>query len=428
MVDARTHGDEQNLLLTDSPSVEAFIGAFYDAFPYPWKAWSLDRPLDPHLYRVHLSQDVGDWAHERLPASPRVWVAGCGTNQAAITALRFPLASVLGSDLSEVALELESEQAASLELQNVELRHESLTKVSYDEEFDYVVCTGVVHHNSDPSLALEKLRTSLKPHGLLELMVYNRFHRIATSSFQKAVRLLSDDAPTPDWRVDAALARRLVESFPLDNFLSGALRPYRSDPEGELVDAIANPVEHSFTVGSLTALAEAVGLQPVGPCPNKFDLADDRYLWDLEFDDPDVQERFDRLADVDRWQVVNLLRFERSPMLWFYFERSDSNRRRSQDEINDTFLSARFTRSDTRVTRFVRDLTIDEYAPLPDPVEVGPVPPSDEARRVLAEISAETTMVDALAALGMSRSPRAVNRLRLSLTSSLFPHLRAHSE
>jgi SAM-dependent methyltransferase len=427
-MDTRSHGDEQNLLLADSPSVEAFVGAFYDAFPYPWKAWSLDRPLDPDLYRVHLCQDVGDWAHERVPASPRVWVAGCGTNQAAITALRLPLASVVGSDLSEVALELEREQAAALALENVELEHESLTGVSYDEEFDYVVCTGVVHHNSDPALVLENLRRSLKPRGILELMVYNRFHRIATSSFQKVVRLLADDASSPDWRSAAALARRLVESLPIDNFLSEALRPYRSDPEGELVDAIANPVEHSFTVASLTALAEAAGLQPAAPCPTRFDLAEERYLWDLELEDRDLQERFDRLADVDRWQVVNLLRFERSPMLWFYFERSDANPRRAQEEIDGDFLSSRFTRSDTRVTRFVRDLTTDEYAPLPEPVEVGVAPPSDEAKRVLAEGSAETTMGEALTALGVSRSRRVVNRLRLSLTSSLFPHLRAAGE
>ena len=50
-----------------------------------------------------------------------MWVAGCGTNQAVITALMFPGARVLGTDLSEASLEGARRNADQLGVANLEL-------------------------------------------------------------------------------------------------------------------------------------------------------------------------------------------------------------------------------------------------------------------------------------------------------------------
>ena len=422
-----TSGVPEEGATAGSHAGEAQIRDFYNAFPYPWKAWVAERPIDPDLYRIHLCQDVGDWSHRRIPASPSIWVAGCGTNQAVLTALRFPTAQTLGSDLSDTALRLESEQATALDVK-LEFEKVNINDASYVEEFDYVLCTGVVHHNPDPRLTLRKLCSALRPGGILELMVYNQFHRVATSALQEALRLLVGTAAQRDWAVEAMLAKRLLHHFPVDNLLTRTLAPYRFGQEEEFIDATINPLERSFTVSSLAALAEAAGLQLILPCPNSFDLQDERYLWHLDFGDIDLQSCFDRLSDLERWQVVNLLRFDMAPMLWFYLERRDCNRRRTQEEVNNGFLATRFTRSDASAMRFVRDLTDERYTKLPDPVPLPSGQGDAEVRRVTAEADGAKEMRDLLLSLGFELKPALVNKLRIQLTSSLFPRLRAVAE
>jgi len=51
--------------------------------------------------------------------------------------------------------------------------------------FDYIICAGVVHHNADSLESLCSLREALTEEGILELMVYNRFHRIQTTASRK---------------------------------------------------------------------------------------------------------------------------------------------------------------------------------------------------------------------------------------------------
>jgi len=91
-----------------------------------------------------LGQDIGNWDRPVVPKNGAVWVAGCGTNQALITALKFPEANVLGSDLSEESLAVCRKNADSLGVGNLELRRESISDVKYVGEFDYVLCTGVM--------------------------------------------------------------------------------------------------------------------------------------------------------------------------------------------------------------------------------------------------------------------------------------------
>src|SRR6476619_4167769 len=170
---------DDNLSLTATPEeVDRINSSFYSKFPYPWRPRALDCPADPDFSRVMLNQNLGDWTHQVVPPNPHIWIAGCGTNQAAITALNFPIAAVRGSDVSPGSLELCAATAKDLGCTNLELRQESINQADYTECFDYVICTGVIHHNADPEATLRKLARALKPKGVLELMVYNRYHRI----------------------------------------------------------------------------------------------------------------------------------------------------------------------------------------------------------------------------------------------------------
>ena len=119
--------DNDNLVLADSiTSVDELNAVFYGRFPYPWQSFKFDYLGDPDFETAMLNQDIGAWKHDRVPSEPRIWIAGCGTNQAVLTALRFPKAREVGSDVSSKSLEICSETATRLGVKNLELKEESI--------------------------------------------------------------------------------------------------------------------------------------------------------------------------------------------------------------------------------------------------------------------------------------------------------------
>ena len=264
--------DEDNLVLARSTNyVDELNAQFYGRFPYPWRPAQFNYLLDSDFETVMVNQDLGDWQHRTIPRQPKIWVAGCGTNQAVWTALRFPKAAVIGSDLSVQSLELAARSARDLQLTNLELRNESINQVDYVEQFDYVICTGVIHHNAQPQAVLKKLTDALKPTGILELMVYNRYHRIITTAFQKAIRTLTGNKSASNFDLELTLVQRMIDNFPIQNVVSTMLDGYQGSPEASLADSLLQPVEQSYTVESLDCMASDCDLeifdalyQPVG--------------------------------------------------------------------------------------------------------------------------------------------------------------------
>ena len=418
--------DEDNLVLASSTNyVDELNAQFYGRFPYPWRPAQFNYLLDPDFETVMLNQELGDWQHQTIPRQPKIWVAGCGTNQAVWTVLRFPNAKVLGSDLSVQSLELAAKSAQELKLSNLELRNESIDQVDYAEQFDYVICTGVIHHNAQPQAILKKLARALKPTGILELMVYNRYHRIITTAVQKAVRTLSGNKSASGFELELTLVRRMIENFPIQNTVSTLLHEHQGSPEAALADDLLQPVEQSYTVESLDCMANDCDLEILMPCINKFDRARRTFSWNMEFDDALVQEYLDVLPDISRWQVANLLLLEKSPLLWFYLQRSDSGRaRKSEREICEEFLDTTFIRSTTQQGRYI--LGADGvYEPLSSTIEFPRTPSNQLVRRIVDLADGVTSMRQIFRRLNIEPAFQKVNQARMELTTSTSPYLRA---
>jgi SAM-dependent methyltransferase len=422
-------GDDQNLVLTESAaSVDGLLANFYERFPWPWQPAKFDYLKDQDFAADMLNQDIGDWTHTRIGREPDIWVAGCGTNQALHTALKFPKATVLGSDLSTKSLDLCANNARELGVENLRVREESLNGVPYDEAFDYIISTGVIHHNADPGETLAKLARALKPGGVLELMVYNRYHRITTSTFQKAVRIFGESRGAIDFDADFVIAKKIAASLPKESLLDRAFvhTQYMEWSESDFADLFIHPVEHSYTVESLEALADSCGLEFLQPCISLYAKSVTTALsWNMQFNDPELQEAYDSLPDSRRWQVSNLLMFDKSPMLWFYLQRKDSDRpRQAERDICDEFLSTRFARSRTMQWSFVRG-SDDRYRLSSNRIPYPQVPPAVSFRDIVELADGKRPMREIFRRLGMPTTFQAVNQARIELTTSAFPHLRA---
>jgi len=418
--------DDSNLMLADSQErADELNAAFYGRFPFPWRPMKFDSLLDPQFQTRMLNQNLGDWRHGRLGPRMRIWVAGCGTNQAVITALNFPQAEVVGSDLSGESLGLAAGTARELGLGNLELRRESINAAGYVEEFDYVICTGVIHHNANPEATLKKLSEALKREGVMELMVYNRYERLPTTAFQKAVRLLGANSGPVDYEADLARAKRIVREVKLKNFATLTQTSVESYPDCLLADLLIQPVENSYTVESFEELADDCGLEMLYPCCDMFDKGMKNVSWDLTFSDEELQAAYEALPDARRWQVTNHLLFERSPQLWFYFQRRDGGlSRKPEREVCAEFLETRFVRAATTQRSFIRQP--DGHYELSPHVHPYPVSvPKALLKEIVEAADGQRTMGEIFHRLNIDQSFRSVNQARLQLTTSAFPRLQA---
>lgn len=420
------NNDEDNIGFARSiDSTDSLNARFYGRFQFPWTPSAFDAATDPEFETVMLNQSLGSWDHSLVPANPKIWVAGCGTNQGIFTALRFPNATILGTDLSPASLETSTDTARQLGLQNVEFRQQSINHFESENEFDYVICTGVIHHNADPQVPLTRLSRALKTGGILELMVYNRYHRIETTAFQKAVRILAGTSTEANFESEMQVAQEIIAGFNLPNRMVKFLESYKDCPEAKLADSLLQPVEYSFTVQSLESLIASCNLELLVPCINQFDVASRNYLWNLEFDDNRLQTSYDALSDVDRWTISNYLMLEKSPMLWFYLQRLDSDRpRKSEKQLCEEFVELKFRKSSTKKKVFIR--SDDGSYVLSDRLRPYPGMHIDNlCSKILASMNSQssTRLRDVLDGLEVENRFSLINKLRLLLTTNAFPFL-----
>jgi SAM-dependent methyltransferase/alpha-ketoglutarate-dependent taurine dioxygenase len=423
--------DDENLVLVESiDGVDKLNADFYGRFPYPWRAVILEYFQDPQFETVMLNQNAGDWGHGLLPPNPKIWIAGCGTNQAVLTALRFPAASVVGSDVSDSSLRTCGAAARALGVKNLELRQESINQVTYREEFDLIMSTGVIHHNADPQATLGKISAALKPGGVLELMVYNRFHWTVPAAFQKAIRILGGDAARDaaatgvDFDAELALAKSIIGELPQETMI-GLVAGYRENSDEMLADELLQPVLHSYTVETLAEMAAACGLEILLPCLNAFDKTEEKYTWNMRFTSPELRAAYDALPDLRRWQVTNLLLREKSPQLWFYLQRTDSGRRRkSEREVCEEFLDTRFVRNEIVQRAYVQSAD-STFKLLPNPLRWPAAPPDPTCERIMREADGSATMREIFRRLEIEPTFENVDRARVMLTTSAFPYLKA---
>jgi len=115
------------------------IGETYDELPYLSSAFIQTAP--EHLHAVAHLFGLATPA----PASARVLELGCAAGGNLIPfAARYPAARTLGVDLSGVQVEAGNRAIQAMGLDNIELRHASITELDEDlGEFDYIICHGV---------------------------------------------------------------------------------------------------------------------------------------------------------------------------------------------------------------------------------------------------------------------------------------------
>jgi len=233
---------------------------FYERYPYPRPVDSLEnyqrlwkdvqrRRADYHLY----------WPDKPYREDYSILVAGCGTSQAAKHALRWPKAHVTGIDISATSVRCTEELKRKYDLKNLDIHQLPIDQI--DElgmSFDQIICTGVLHHLSNPDEGLRALRNALKQDGAMQLMVYAPYGRAGIYMLQEFCKRLGICATDEGIQELIAALRELPPGHPLEILLRKA-RDFQH--EATLADALLHPQDRAYSVPQLFKFIEEAGLK-----------------------------------------------------------------------------------------------------------------------------------------------------------------------
>jgi SAM-dependent methyltransferase len=236
------------------------IRDFYTSHPFPPPIENLDRAREMWQdENIHRAEHHLLWPDQEYRAELDVLVAGCGTWQAAKYAIGHPKARVVGIDVSSTSLEHTERLKQNHDLKNLEARQLAVEDAEQlNQQFDLIICTGVLHHLVDPDAGLRALRSVLKPDGAMNLMVYAPYGRDGVYMMQEYCRRLGVGTSPEELRDLVTVLRYLPDHHPLLATQGGS----REFPNADaLADAILNPRDRSYSVSQLFDFVENNGLK-----------------------------------------------------------------------------------------------------------------------------------------------------------------------
>ncbi len=254
------------------PSPLEVVRAQYEALPYP--------PRDPRDEAIRLITGTPSHVLEinhylfsgRLNFTRpfRALVAGGGTGDACIMlaqqlADRRCPGEVVYLDLSTASRQICEARAKARGLRNIQFLTGSLLDLPAMNigQFDYIDCTGVLHHLTEPAVGMRALASVLQPDGGIGVMLYGEYGRSGVYPLQEMLRTLAPPSMAVEDRL--AMAKRLIRFLPTTNLFRR--NPYLNDHvtggDAGLYDLVLHSCDRAFTVPDIGTMAASAGLRVV---------------------------------------------------------------------------------------------------------------------------------------------------------------------
>lgn len=102
--------------------------------------------------------------------------AGCGGGRFVVALAKLGAKEVQGIDISRKAVDTANYRLTARKLNVGNAQEASVLEIPFsDNYFDYVVCSGVIHHTPNPKKGFQELVRVLKPGGRIFLSVYGKW-------------------------------------------------------------------------------------------------------------------------------------------------------------------------------------------------------------------------------------------------------------
>jgi SAM-dependent methyltransferase len=228
------------------PEVTEKVKAFYEANPFP----NYDDLDSIGTLREKAQRGIfAKMLNEQIPFRCRILEVGCGTGQLTNFLGATYGREIYGTDMSMASLKLGEAFSRKNDLKDVTFGQMNLFRPCFpDSSFDLVLCTGVLHHTSDPYNGFESISKLVKPGGHILVGLYNRYGRLSTHLRRLVFRLTGG---------------RL-------KFLDPMLRNKVWNRERKRIwylDQYRNPHESAHTIGEVLAWFDKQGFDFVSSIP-----------------------------------------------------------------------------------------------------------------------------------------------------------------
>jgi SAM-dependent methyltransferase len=248
------------------------VRAQYEALPYPARdprdeASRLITGTPSHILEIDHYLFAGRLNFTR---PVRALVAGGGTGDACIMLAqqlvdrRCP-GEVVYLDLSTASRQVCEARAKVRGLRNIQFLTGSLLDLPVMNigQFDYVDCTGVLHHLPDPTAGMQALASVLQPEGGIGVMLYGEYGRSGVYPLQQMLQTLAPPSMALEDRL--AMTKRLLRFLPTTNLFRR--NPYLNDHvtggDAGLYDLLLHSCDRAFTVPEIGTMAAESGLRVV---------------------------------------------------------------------------------------------------------------------------------------------------------------------
>lgn len=243
----------------------------YEELPYP--------PRDPELENSRLIHKIGDnliiLNHHCFNGARdfrngfRALVAGGGTGDSTIylaEQLRGLGGEVVYLDLSSASMAIAMERARIRGLANIRWVNDSIMRIPELDlgNFDYINCTGVLHHLESTEAGLATLAGVLKDDGVILLMLYGKYGRRSVYDMQELLRQYLPAGLDVAGKI--RMTRALLDCLPGSNSFIRDLPAWRSEISKEgfgdagLYDLLLHSQDRCFDVPELYQLASSAAL------------------------------------------------------------------------------------------------------------------------------------------------------------------------
>ena len=166
--------------------VTEVVKAFYEETPFPNYQ---DHESVRSLIDKSRRGGYGHMLHRAIPFNSTVLEVGCGTGQLT-NFLGISCRRVIGTDLCLNSLRLGEQFRREHGLDRITFAQMNLFRPAFKpEQFDVILCNGVLHHTSDPYGGFRGLVPLLRPEGYIVIGLYNRWGRLMTDLRRSIFRL-----------------------------------------------------------------------------------------------------------------------------------------------------------------------------------------------------------------------------------------------
>ena len=242
-------------------SVSKKVREQYEENPYPRWRYTYKITQQSFLKWIDAEIKPNKIIYNKYFDEPNVLIAGCGTGNHTISAMRYKNASITSIDLSLASLAYAKRKTDELGFNNIEYLHADILQLKkLNKKFDIIESSGVLHHMKDPVAGLKILVDILEPHGFLKIGLYSEIARQHIVSIRKFIKE-NNFKNTVD---DIKTCRQLLINDQEEPLLKRITIGKEFYSTSSIRDLLFHVQEHRFTLPEISKMLKDLNLEFLG--------------------------------------------------------------------------------------------------------------------------------------------------------------------